>query len=92
MPTVTEFPEADRKRSLEDIARFAFTLIDPVLFPAPPWLLATEVIDAATADHARRMADQYREKVEAIRTTEEKLAYFGGALDAQCKIEADSQS
>ena len=92
LPTVTALPEATRTRSLEDIARLAFTIIDPDIFPAPPWLLTQESIDAVTADHARRLADQYREKVQAQRTTVEKLQYFAGVLDAQFLIEADAQS
>jgi hypothetical protein len=92
LPTVTALPEAARTRSLEDIARLAFTIIDPDVFPAPPWLLTEESIDAATADHARRLADQYRERVQAQRTAEEKLHYFAGVLDAQFLIEADARS
>lgn len=92
LPTVAELPEEIRARGLEDIARLAFTIIDPEIFPAPPWLLPVESIDAATADHARRLADQYRDGVQAQRTTEEKLQYFAGALDAQFLIEADARS
>ena len=92
LPTVTTLPEAARTRSLEDICRLAFTLIDPLLFPAPPWLLAEEAIDAVVADHASRLADQYRDNVALLKTPEEKLAYFAGALDAQFMIEADGGS
>ena len=92
LPIVTDLPKASPRRSLEDICRLAFTLIDPLLFPAPSWLLAAETIDAVVADHAIRLADQYRDKVAALRTTEEKLAYFAGALDAQFLMEADGGS
>jgi hypothetical protein len=92
LPTVTKLPEPVRKRSLEDIARLAFTLLDAIVFPAPPWLLTEEAIDATTADHAGRMANQYREKVEACESIEEKLAYFAGVLDAQVLIEAEQRS
>ena len=51
LPTVTELPEAVHSRSLEDIARLAFTMIDPRLFPAPSWLLTEEVISVVDADH-----------------------------------------
>ncbi len=91
LPTVNELPQDSPSRSLEDTCRLAFTLIDPLLFPAPPWLLAAETIDAVVADHATRLADQYRDNVTALRTTEEKLAYFGGALDAQFMIEVDEK-
>jgi len=92
LPTVSDLPKDSPGRSLEDICRLAFTLIDPLLFPAPPWLLAEEAIDAVVADHASRLADQYRDNVAVIKTTEEKLAYFAGALDAQFMIEADGGS
>jgi len=35
IPMVRELPGAARSRSLEDITRLAFTLIDPATFPAP---------------------------------------------------------
>lgn len=92
LPTVTELPEPACTRGLEDIARLAFTIIDPIVFPAPPWMLTEEFIDIMAADHARRMADQYREKVETCKSIEEKLAYFAGVLDAQVLIEADQRS
>lgn len=92
LPTEKELPKAVPGRSLEDVCRLAFTLIDPVLFPAPPWLLKVEAIDSVVADHAERLADQYRDKLATLKTPEEKLAYFGGALDAQVLIEADNES
>jgi hypothetical protein len=90
LPTEKELPKTCPGRSLEDICRLAFTILDPILFPAPPWLLNIEAIDSVVADHATRLADQYRDKVAALGTPEEKLAYFGGALDAQFLIEADT--
>lgn len=53
---VLKLPEAPAKRSLEDIVRLAFSLIDPLLFPPPAWLLAVEELDMKDADHARRVA------------------------------------
>jgi hypothetical protein len=91
LPTVTKLPRAERSRSLDDIVRLAFTIIDPMLFPAPPWMLSVESIDVATVDHARRLADQHREQVTSLRTTEEKLQYFAGVLDAQVVMEADDR-
>ena len=46
---VPALPES-RKRSLEDILRLAFTLIDPDIFPAPPWTIFNEAIDAEVMD------------------------------------------
>lgn len=46
LPTVDKLPREEPKRSLEDITRFAFTLIDSDLFPAPSWLLSVEFGEA----------------------------------------------
>lgn len=89
LPEVSEIPSAARNRSLEDIARLAFTLIDPRLFPAPSWLLTEEKISLVDAEHARRLADEHREKVEARNQTELKLAYFQGVLDAQMMMQEE---
>jgi hypothetical protein len=59
-------PKPPAAPSLEDIIRLAFTLIDRDLFPAPSWLLPAEAIDIKDADHARRLADRHRDKVEAL--------------------------
>ena len=56
-------------------------MIDRTIFPEPSWLLSVETIDMKDADHARRLADQYRDTVEAYDQVEFKLAYFQGALD-----------
>lgn len=91
LPLVKQQPVELPTRSLEDIVRLAFTLIDRNLFPAPSWLLDVEAIDLKDADHARRMADQYRDKVQSCDQIELKLAYFAGVLDAAMKVgrEAD---
>ena len=78
---VRELPKPPSAPSLEDIVRLAFTLIDRNLFPEPSWLLHVEAIDAKDADHATRLADRYRDKVEAFDHAELKLAYFQGVLD-----------
>jgi hypothetical protein len=66
---VRELPAEPESRSLEDIVRLAFTLIDRDLFPEPSWLLHVEAIDAKDADHARKLADQYRNKVGSYDNT-----------------------
>ncbi len=77
------------ERSQEDILRLAFTIIDPVAFPAPSWMLMVEELDLKTVDHARLLADLHRESVEALSSMPLKLAYFGGALDALAMMEAE---
>jgi hypothetical protein len=78
---VRELPAQPDSRSLEDVVRLAFTLIDRELFPEPSWLLHVEAIDVKDADHAQKLADQYREKVASLDSVPLKLAYFQGVLD-----------
>jgi hypothetical protein len=89
---VTKLPEAPANRSLEDMVRLAFSLIDPLLFPPPSWLLTVEELDLKDADHARRMADQHREEVNALESAELKIAYLGGVLDAQMMLAESGKS
>jgi hypothetical protein len=44
-------------------------MIDPILFPAPSWLLAEETIEVVVADHAVRLTDQYRDKFAVVTRT-----------------------
>lgn len=80
------------KRSVEDIVRLAFTMIDHELFPAPSWMLFEKNIDPRDTDHARRMADQYRKAVEAQDSTTLKLAYFQGVLDWAAMMNAEGEA
>ena len=88
---VREIPKEPEARSLEDIVRLAFMIIDRDLFPEPSWLLPVEVIDLKDADHARKMADQYREKVASYDSVPLKLAYFQGALDWASMVGIDAE-
>ena len=74
---------------MEDIIRLAFSLIDPLAFPPPPWLLTVEMIDMKDADHARRIADQHQEAVDALDNVYLKIAYQGVVLDAQVMSEEE---
>ena len=78
---VRELPKPPSAPRLDDIVRLAFTLIDRNIFPEPSWLLHVEAIDVKDADHATRLANQCRDKVEAFDHVELKLAYFQGVLD-----------
>jgi hypothetical protein len=78
---VRELPKPMAGRSLEDIVRLAFTLIDRKLFPEPSWLLPVETIDLRDVNHAQRLAARYRLKVASYKHVELKLAYFQGVLD-----------
>ena len=91
LPKISEIPKEKKVRSLEDLTRFAFTLIDVLLFPAPSWLLAEETINLVDGDHACRVADQHRDSVEALSSPDLKLAYFSGVLDAVFLAEEDAR-
>ena len=89
---VSALPQPPPAPGLEGIVRLAFTLIDRNLFPEPSWLLDVEAIDAKDADHARLLADRYRDKVMAYDHVALKLAYFNGVLDAAVKQDAEGGS
>ena len=76
-------------RTAEDIVRLAFTMIDPEIFPAPPWLLREGDLNLNDADHARLIADQHAEAVSNLGSVLEKLSYFSGVVDAQVTLEAE---
>jgi hypothetical protein len=78
---VRELPQPPPEPGLEGIVRLAFFLIDPKLFPEPSWLLPVEAIDAKDADHAVKLADTHRDKVQSYEHVELKLAHFQGVLD-----------
>jgi hypothetical protein len=80
------------KRTTEDIVGLAFSMIDPVVFPAPPWMLVEKDLDPRDADHARLVAELHRESIEGLNTIQEKIAYAGGVLDAQLMMEAGLKS
>ena len=84
---VPSLPEDPSKRTTEDILRLAFTQIDPLIFPAPAWMLAVEELDPKDVDHAMVVAGLHRETIEALKSVTDKLAYFGGVLDAQAVLE-----
>lgn len=90
LPKITQMPEDVQQRSLEDLIRFGFTLIDDTLFGPPSWLLSAEKIDLKEGDHARRIADHYRGNVNSLDGPELKLAYFGGVLDAEFLTREDA--
>jgi hypothetical protein len=81
----------ESKRSLEDIVRLAFSGIDPLLFPAPSWMLFVEKLDPRDADHALRIAVQCRKAVEAKNSIPLKMAYFQGVLDWAAMVEAEEK-
>jgi len=81
LPLVRQLPDPPKRRSLEDIVRLAFCLIDRNLFPEPSWLLHVKAIEASDADHALRLAGRCRDTLQAFEHVELKLAYFQGVLD-----------
>jgi hypothetical protein len=56
------------------------------------WKFPEAAIDAKDADHARRLADQDRDKAGAYDRVELKLAYFQGVLDWAAMMEAGGDS
>ncbi len=83
---VPNLPESTN-RSGEDLVRLAFTLIDPDLFPSPPWLLFENAIDQTLVDHVLRIAEKHRDPITSLDGVVAKLAHFGGALECQAMID-----
>jgi hypothetical protein len=50
-------------------------------------MLAVEELDPKDVDHAMVVAGLHRETIEALESVTDKLAYFGGVLDAQAVLE-----
>lgn len=88
---VAELPKAPPQPSLENIMRFAFTIIDRDLFPEPPWLLFTEVIEERVADHALLLANTHRDNVEALDDVRVKMSYFQTTLDVAATLDAEGE-
>jgi hypothetical protein len=88
---VAELPKETPTRSTEGLIRFAFSVIDPEVFPDPSWLLDVEVIDERDADHAIHIIEKHRVDVEQIADFQLKHAYFKGVLDAAYMQNQDLQ-
>ncbi len=85
---VPSLPNDVPQRSTEDIMRLAFSVIDPLIFPEPPWMLSVEALDMRDVDHAALMVGTHREAVEALESASEKLGYLSGVLAAQTTMKA----
>ena len=88
---VAELPKAPPQPSLENITRFAFTMIDRDLFPEPSWLLFTELIEEREADHALLLANSHRDNVEALYDVRVKMSYFHATLDVATTLDAEGE-
>lgn len=88
---VSSLPAEVEQRSMEDILRLAFTLIDPLAFPMPTWLLTVEAIDNRDIDHAVLHSRIHFEPVNELGSVHEKLAYLNGVLAAQTMREIDDE-
>lgn len=78
---VKEIPGKTIDVTLEDIVRFAFSMIDPDVFPKPSWLMYVDGIAAKDIEYALLLGDRHRDAVELLPDTVEKFAYFQGVLD-----------
>jgi hypothetical protein len=79
---VASLPDDPKERSTEEIVRLAFSLIDPLLFPAPSWLLSVSCISERDVSHAALLAEKHTHPVAALSSPIEKIHYLQGVLDA----------
>lgn len=91
MPEVSELPKEPEHRTTEDIVRFAFSVMDPDVFPAPAWLLDIEAIDSRDADHAALLIEKHGTALAALDSDRLKHAYLQGALDAHHSMKAEGE-
>lgn len=85
-------PPSDKlSRSMEDILRLAFTMIDADIFPPASWMLAESELESRDAEHARLVADIHRDAIHALPSFQEKAAYAAGVLDAQFMMDVEVQ-
>jgi len=80
---VSQPPSEKPSRSMDDILRLAFTMIDPEVFPPASWMLSENELEALDTEHARLVADLHRDAIHELPSFQEKLAYASGVLDAQ---------
>jgi hypothetical protein len=69
-------------RSMEELVRLVFSLIDPTVFPEPSWLLCVEIIDSKDLKLVGLLVEKHAECVEELPSFQEKHAYLQGVLDA----------
>lgn len=79
---VAKLPVVTESRSIADIVRLAFHLLDPDLIPMPSWMMGEEDFDFRDFEHAAHQVDLHREAYGGLQSPAEKLAYIEGVLDA----------
>jgi hypothetical protein len=84
---VSALPET-KIRTGEEIMRLALSLIDPVTFPHPPWLLIDEPT-AVEMSLAEFLVSIHEPHIAQLSSIGEKLAYGAGTLDAQVLMDAE---
>ena len=83
-------PSRVSERSMEEILRLAFHLIDPLVFPLPGWILNEEEISYRDIDHAKEHAARHRDDVMALKGAEEKHAFLEGVIDGHSDLARES--
>lgn len=86
---VAELPK-NSSRSGEDLLRWAFSMVDPRLFPEPSWMLCSDPTEIETKA-AMLMASVHRPHLEEFESVEEKLAYAAGSIDAQMVLDHEAE-
>jgi hypothetical protein len=74
-------------RSNADMLRWAFSMIEPRLFPMPVWAMDC-AFDRFQEDAARFLVLTHGPLLATLETDEEKQNYLAGALDAYDELEA----
>ena len=80
---VPHLPEEMPPRSVEEIIRMAFHLMEPDVFPAPTWMLFTEQITEAEASVARDCIERHQAALKDCESDALKQVYLQGVLDVE---------
>ncbi len=89
---VAALPRKTSERSIQDIVRFAFSLLDPKTFPTPSWVMYCDDIPFRDQQQAIEMADLFRADLESFRFSSERSSYAAGVLDAYFELESQNFS
>lgn len=86
---VAKLPESTAPRSIEDIVRLAFHLLDPDLIPMPAWMTVGEEdsFDFRDFEHAKHLLDLLGQEYLGLGSPAEKLSFIEGAVNAYADAE-----
>ena len=84
---VSALPEKKSSRSMKEIIRLAFSLLDPAIFPTPSWVIFSEETPFRDQQQAEELAELFREDLESLKSPAERVQFLAGVLDGYHDLE-----